>query len=100
MKNLINNPLISIITPVYNGERFIESCLQSVISQNCPQAEHLIIDGTSRDGTVKIIDRYARQYPHIRWISQKDRGQSSAMNKGVTMSQGKIIGILNCDDYY
>jgi glycosyltransferase involved in cell wall biosynthesis len=100
MSSQINRPHLSVITPVYNGKRFIESCLQSVISQNCAQAEHLVIDGASSDGTVEIIERYARQYPHIRWISEKDRGQSSAMNKGIAMSQGKIIGILNVDDYY
>jgi len=100
MSDQINVPHISVITPVYNGKKFIESCLQSVISQNCPLLEHLIIDGASSDGTVEIIKQYASQYPHIRWISEKDRGQSSAMNKGIRMAQGKIIGILNCDDYY
>jgi glycosyltransferase involved in cell wall biosynthesis len=91
---------LSIITPVYNGKNFIESCLKSVIDQDCAQAEHLIIDGGSTDGTVETVDRYARRYPHIRWISEKDRGQSSAINKGIAMAQGTIIGILNCDDYY
>jgi len=100
MPNQVNRPQLSVITPVYNGKRFIESCLQSVISQNCPQAEHLLIDGASTDGTVEIIERYAGRHPHIRWVSEKDRGQSSAMNKGIAMSRGKIIGILNADDYY
>jgi glycosyltransferase involved in cell wall biosynthesis len=96
----MNGPLLSVITPVYNGKRFMESCLQSVIGQNCQQAEHVIVDGGSRDGTVEIIKKYAQQYPHIRWASKKDSGQSSAMNKGIAMAHGKIIGILNCDDYY
>jgi len=96
----MNGPLISIITPVYNGIRYIESCLQSVIDQNCPQAEHLVIDGASNDGTAEMIGRYAKQYPHIRWVSEKDNGQSSAMNKGIKMAQGKILGFLNSDDYY
>ncbi|MEH1892371.1 MAG: glycosyltransferase family 2 protein [Nostoc sp.] len=92
--------MISIITPVYNGERFIESCLQVVIDQNCLEVEHIIVDGGSSDKTVDIIKDKANQYPHIRWISEKDRGQSDAMNKGVAMAQGQIIGILNVDDFY
>lgn len=92
--------MISIVTPVYNGRRYIEACIQSVISQNCPEVEHIIIDGGSTDGTVDIIRQNAEQYPHIRWISEKDRGQSDAMNKGITMARGEIIGILNVDDYY
>ncbi|MEH2392946.1 MAG: glycosyltransferase family 2 protein [Nostoc sp.] len=92
--------MISIITPVYNGERFIESCLQVVIDQNCLEVEHIIVDGGSSDKTVDIIKDKANQYPHIRWISEKDRGQSDAMNKGIAMAQGLIIGILNVDDFY
>ena len=93
-------PLLTVITPVYNGKRFIESCLQSVIAQNCPETEHLIMDGGSTDGTVEIIKRYTERHPHIRWISEKDLGQSDAMNKGIAMARGKIIGFLNFDDYY
>ncbi|MEI1376718.1 glycosyltransferase family 2 protein [Nostoc sp. UHCC 0926] len=92
--------MISIITPVYNGERFIESCLQVVIDQNCLEVEHIIVDGGSSDKTVDIIKDKANQYPHIRWISEKDRGQSDAMNKGIAMAQGEIIGVLNVDDFY
>ncbi|MEH2144412.1 glycosyltransferase family 2 protein [Nostoc sp.] len=92
--------MISIITPVYNGERFIESCLQVVIDQNCLEVEHIIVDGGSSDKTVDIIKDKANQYPHIRWISEKDQGQSDAMNKGIAMVQGQIIGVLNVDDFY
>ena len=92
--------MISIITPVYNGERFIESCLQVVIDQNCLEVEHIIVDGGSSDKTVDIIKDKANQYPHIRWISEKDQGQSDAMNKGIAMAQGQIIGVLNVDDFY
>jgi glycosyltransferase involved in cell wall biosynthesis len=93
-------PLLTVITPVYNGQRFIESCLQSVINQNCPGAEHLIIDGGSTDMTPGIIERYAKRYAHIRWISEKDHGQSAAMNRGISLARGQIIGFLNSDDYY
>lgn len=98
LKLLLN--MISIITPVYNGEKFIESCLQVVIEQNCSDIEHIIVDGGSQDQTVEIVEKYAAQYSHIRWISEKDKGQSDAMNKGIKMAKGSIIGMLNVDDYY
>ncbi len=91
---------ISVITPVYNGERFIESCIQNVIEQGCESVEHVIADGGSQDQTVAIIQTYAKQYPHIRWFSEPDRGQSDAMNKALKLAQGQIIGILNIDDLY
>lgn len=91
---------LSVITPVFNGARFIEFCIRNVIDQNCPDAEHIIIDGGSTDGTVDIISRYAEEYPHIRWISEKDQGQSDAMNKGISIASGEILSILNVDDYY
>ncbi|WP_375498743.1 glycosyltransferase family 2 protein [uncultured Nostoc sp.] len=92
--------MISIITPVYNGEKFIESCIQVVIDQNCLEVEHIIVDGGSSDKTIDIIKDKANQYPHIRWISEKDRGQSDALNKGIAIAQGEIIGVLNVDDFY
>jgi glycosyltransferase involved in cell wall biosynthesis len=91
---------LSVITPVFNGIRFIEFCIRNVIDQHCPDAEHIIIDGGSTDGTVEIIRQYADDYPHIHWISENDRGQSDAMNKGIGMASGSILGILNVDDYY
>ncbi|MBD2166678.1 glycosyltransferase [Calothrix membranacea FACHB-236] len=92
--------MISIITPVYNGERFIETCIKVVIDQSCPDIEHIIVDGGSKDRTVEIIKQYAEKYSHIRWISEKDQGQSDAMNKGIAMAKGEIINFLNVDDYY
>ncbi len=92
--------MISIITPVYNGEKFIESCINNVIEQDCQQVEHIIVDGGSTDKTLLIAKRIAENYPHIRWISEKDRGQSDAMNKGIQMAHGSVIGILNVDDFY
>jgi glycosyltransferase involved in cell wall biosynthesis len=92
--------MISIITPVYNGERFIEFCIKSVIEQNCTDVEHIIVDGCSPDRTVEIIRKYAENHPHIHWISEKDKGQSDAMNKGIAMAGGEILGFLNVDDYY
>ena len=92
--------MISVITPVYNGEKFIESCIKVVIDQNCPDVEHIIMDGGSKDGTVDIIKQYAEKYSHIRWFSEKDKGQSDAMNKGIAIAKGEILSFLNVDDYY
>ncbi len=92
--------MISVITPVYNGEQFVAACIQGVIDQQCPDVEHIIIDGGSNDQTVEIIQRYAAKHPHIRWISEKDQGQSDALNKGIAMARGEILSILNVDDDY
>lgn len=92
--------MISVITPVYNGEPFIESCIKVVIDQGCPDVEHIIIDGGSTDRTVEMIKRYAEKCPHIRWISERDEGQSDALNKGIGMARGKVLAILNVDDFY
>lgn len=92
--------MITIITPVFNGIRFIEACILNVMEQKCADVEHIIVDGGSTDGTVKIINLYADRYKHIRWISEKDRGQSDAMNKGILMARGDILGFLNVDDFY
>ncbi len=93
-------PELSVITPVLNAGRFMEFCILNVIQQNCLEAEHIIVDGGSQDGTLEIIQRYAAEYPHIRWVSEPDKGQSDAMNRGIAMARGEIIGILNADDYY
>jgi len=91
---------LSVITPVCNNIRFIESCIKNVICQNCPDVEHVIIDGGSADGTVEIIRKYAEKYSHINWISENDNGQSDAMNKGILMAKKEIISFLNVDDFY
>jgi glycosyltransferase involved in cell wall biosynthesis len=92
--------MLSIITPVYNSERFIAACIETVIGQQCSDLEHIIIDGGSTDRTVEIMQQYADRYPHIRWQSEPDRGQSDAMNKGIAMARGGVMGLLNVDDSY
>ena len=89
-------PKISIVTPSYNQGEFIESAIQSVLSQNYPNFEHIILDNCSTDRTVEIL----QQYPHLIWKSQPDKGQSDALNQGFRMATGDIIGWLNADDLY
>ena len=92
--------ILSIITPVYNSINYIEQCIQNVISQEVDGIEHLIIDGASSDGTFEVIEKYAEKFPHIKFISEKDKGQSDAMNKGITLAKGEYITFLNVDDYF
>ncbi len=92
--------MISIITPTFNGKEFIERCILNVIDQDCIDIEHIIVDGGSADGTQEIIKSYAADHSHIKWLSEKDSGQSSAMNKGVRLAKGEIISFLNVDDFY
>lgn len=91
---------ITVITPVFNGKRYIEKCLRNVADQDCPFVEHLIMDGASTDGTAELVAEWAHRYPHIRLVSEKDKGQSNAMNKGIHLAKGSIISFLNVDDYY
>ncbi len=87
---------ISIITPSYNQGSFIEDAIRSVLDQGYENFEHIIVDGGSKDDTVQRLQKYS----HLKWISEKDDGQSDALNKGFKMATGDIIGWLNCDDYY
>src|SRR5205814_1895934 len=93
-------PWLSIITPVFNGEKFISGCIESVVAQNCAGIEHIVVDGGSTDRTVEILREKAQGYRHLRWISEADRGQSDALNKGIALARAEYIGILNADDFY
>jgi glycosyltransferase involved in cell wall biosynthesis len=88
--------LISVITPSLNQGRFIENAILSVASQGYPNFEHIVVDGGSTDETLTILKRY----PHIRWVSEPDYGQSDGINKGFRMAMGDLVGWLNADDYY
>ncbi len=91
-------PKISIITPSYNQGQYIEECILSVKNQNYENAEHIIIDGGSTDNTVDIIKKYAEHITY--WVSEKDGGQSEAINKGMKLATGDIVTWLNSDDAY
>jgi glycosyltransferase involved in cell wall biosynthesis len=94
------DPILSIITVVFNNENYIGKAIENFLSQNCEVAELLIVDGASTDNTLLIIKKYASEYPTIRWISEKDSGQSDAMNKSLKLAKGKYISFLNVDDFY
>jgi glycosyltransferase involved in cell wall biosynthesis len=93
---------ISVVTPSYNQANFLEECLLSVKQQTHPVLEHIVVDGASTDGTLEILKRYASQpgWEHLKVISEPDRGQSDALNKGFQIARGEVIGWLNSDDFY
>jgi glycosyltransferase involved in cell wall biosynthesis len=90
-------PTISIVTPSLNQGRFIEETLKSIMVQNYPQLEHIVVDGGSTDNTLEILKRYESIYP-MRWISEPDEGQSDAINKGIRMAKGEVVSWVNSDD--
>ncbi|PWA04885.1 glycosyltransferase family 2 protein [Flavobacterium psychrotolerans] len=91
-------PLISIITVVYNGSKTLDQTIQSVINQSYKNIEYIIIDGGSTDGTIDIIKKYEKHISH--WISEADKGLYDAMNKGIALAKGELIGMINSDDWY
>jgi glycosyltransferase involved in cell wall biosynthesis len=89
-------PLVSIVTPSLDQAQFIEETIESVRSQDYPRIEHVVVDGGSTDGTLDVL----RRHPTLRWISEPDRGQADAINKGFRMAGGEIFAWLNADDVY
>ncbi len=96
---MIENPLVSIITPSYNQGKYIEDTIKSVMNQDYQNIEHLVIDGGSTDNTINILKKYENKY-NLNWISEPDNGQSDALNKGFAVANGDIVGWLNSDDCY
>jgi glycosyltransferase involved in cell wall biosynthesis len=87
---------ISIITPSLNKGAYIRQAIASVATQDYSPVEHIVVDGGSQDDTIAIL----HTFPHLKWVSESDGGQASAMNKGLALATGDIIGYLNADDYY
>tara|TARA_X000000950_G_C13867904_1_gene641611 strand:+ start:126 stop:962 length:837 start_codon:yes stop_codon:yes gene_type:complete len=97
-KNILKNPLFSIITVVYNGDKYLEQTIKSVLNQSNKDFEYIIIDGGSNDNSLKIIKKYEKKIDY--WVSEKDKGIYDAFNKGMKVSRGKFIGFINSDDTY
>jgi glycosyltransferase involved in cell wall biosynthesis len=88
-------PLVSIVTPSLDQGQYVEEAIASVLAQDYPRIEHIVVDGGSTDGTVEVLKRH----PQLVWVSEPDGGQAAAINKGFRMAHGEIFGWLNADDF-
>lgn len=96
-----NFPLVSIVTVCYNSSKTISQTIKSVLNQTYENYEYIIIDGNSQDSTVEIIKDYESKFNgKMVWISEKDKGIYDAMNKGINLAKGELVGIINSDDWY
>lgn len=91
-------PLVSIVTVVYNGAATLERTMKSVLEQDYPDIEYIIVDGGSTDGTLELVRRYEDRLAY--WVSERDKGIYDAMNKGVALCTGEWVALINADDWY
>lgn len=96
---MLSNPRITIVTPCFNSEKYIEFCIKSIMSQSYKNVEHIIIDGGSTDKTLDIIRKYEGKY-NMRYLSETDNGMYDAITKGFNLATGDIYAWLNSDDMY
>ncbi|MCB0339069.1 MAG: glycosyltransferase, partial [Bdellovibrionales bacterium] len=89
-------PKFSVVTVSYNQGEFIRDTIESVLNQNYPEFEHIVIDGGSTDNTIEVL----KEYSHLNWVSEPDNGQTDALNKGFSKATGDIIAWINSDDWY
>ena len=94
-----SRPLVSIVTPSYNKGRYIEKTIQSILEQDYPNIEHIVLDSCSMDETPKILEKH-RADPRLKIIVEPDKGQWDAINKGFSLARGEILGFINADDLY
>ena len=93
-------PLVSVIVPTFNRARYLERCVRSILGQTYPKIECLVMDAASKDGSVDILQRLAAEDPRLKFISEPDKGEVDATNKGMSLVTGDLMGVQASDDFY